>query len=117
MSSAVASGHGRVDGRIVQPGLREALGAQPAAIAQPAMPVPRRRIVARPAQPRVEPPPRGLADDIRLAPALERGVDHEAIALAPRRGCPRRPLLERAEEFGPAIRIARIIERERENGW
>ena len=45
-----------------------------------------RRIVARPAQPHVEPQPRALADDVRLGHVLERRVDAEAAR-------PRRPAL------------------------
>ena len=71
----------------------------------------RRRIVARPAQPQVEPEPRALAHDIGLGHVLERGVDAETLALDPGLGRERGHVLERGDEFGAAIGIARIIER------
>ena len=41
----------------------------------------------------------------------QRRVDREALALDPRLGREIRQLLERGDELGPAIGIARIIER------
>ncbi len=70
-----------------------------------------RWIVARPAEPEIEPEPRALADDVRLGHVLERRLDAERIALDPRLGREFGQPLECGDEFGTAIRITRIIER------
>src|SRR4051812_17747565 len=102
--------HG-IDGGIGDPGLVEAARTEPAAVALAAMFAVRRRIVARPAQPEIEPEPRAFADDIRLGHMLERRLDAERFALDAGFGGEFGKAFERGDELGTAIRITRIIER------
>ena len=69
------------------------------------------RIVAAVAQPGVEPEPLRFPRDIRLAHVLQRRMDRERLALHPCLGGEVGQLLEFGDEFGPAIGIARIVER------
>ena len=70
-----------------------------------------RGVVAGPAHASVEAEARRLPRDIRLGHVLERGVNLERLSLDPRLGREFRQPLERGDELGPAIGIARIIER------
>ncbi|EAT09859.1 hypothetical protein SKA58_05360 [Sphingomonas sp. SKA58] len=102
--------HG-IDGGIGQARFLIALGAQPAAVAQSAMLAIGRGIIAGPADPGVQAQSIGLARDVRLGHILQRGVDADRMPLHPRLGGERRHLLESVDKFGPAIGIARVIER------
>src|SRR3546814_13605845 len=71
----------------------------------------RRRVVAGPAETRVQPQPGGLGGDVGLGHAEQRGVDREAVALDPGTGGEVRHPLERLDEIRAAVGITRIIER------
>ena len=70
-----------------------------------------RRVVAGPAETRVEAEPRRLRGNRRLGHPHERGVDAEGVALDPGLGGEVRHRLEGGDELRPAVGIARIIER------
>src|SRR3546814_13503506 len=71
----------------------------------------RRRVVARPAHPRVHAEPRRFGGDVGLGHMLERGVDAEFDALVAVARRQRRKIFDAGDEFGATVGIARIVER------
>src|SRR4051812_10233921 len=97
--------------RIGHAGFAESFCTKYAAVAGPAGPAVRPRIVAAVRETVIEAEPVAVADDLGFAHRDERRVDAEAAALDAGAGAEIGDTLEGGDEFGSAVGVAGIIER------
>src|SRR6478735_2998763 len=98
-----------VNRRVLEPGIRKALGAQSASVTLSTMP-PLHRVIAAVAETRVEAEALRLAGDVRLGHVQQRRVDGKTLPLDARLRRNIREALEFVDELRPAIGVAGIIE-------
>src|SRR6185503_16873810 len=99
------------DQRVGHTNLREPFGSQDATIAATTWPSVGLRVVAAVCEAVVQTEGNAAADDLGLRERDERRVDAKSAAVYAGSRRQRRQRFERAYELGPAIRIARVIER------